>query len=294
MDSRYSALRPFMKTIVILAVVALIASALPARAQSDDPTNVSLGDLARGLRQKKVEEAKAPVASQPVIDNDNLTAVMDDVASHHSSHGLKFSFDGLGKKFQVSSAPDVTCSLSFTANATALISDPYVSRDLPPEELSKLDGPATLNGDTLEIAVHNGTGWSLKEITVGLTILRHSDADEAYAGPARMIAAAATTLPGASPVLEEKRSDVTMLYHIKGAAAPASVTIFRETLATALPSDQEWHWAIVEAKGYPPQTTVQPPAQPLIPVDPQAQLPAQNLLQPQSHLQPAANTSPSE
>ena len=274
----------------IFAAVLLIA-ALPAWAQDDDPNNVSLGDFARSLRQKK-EEAKSPLPLQPVIDNDNLAAVMEDVASHRPAHSLTFSFDGLGKKFQVSSSPDVTCSLSFNANATALLSDPYASRDLPPEDLAKLDGPATINGDSLEIAVHNGSGWSLKEITVGLTILRDGEAEESYQGPARMISAAATTLPGAAPLPEEKRSDVTVLYHIKGAAAPSSTTMFRETLTTPPTPDQEWHWAIVEAKGYPPRNMVPAvPAQPASQDGPQAQPAGESL--PQSQSQPSAGPSPS-
>ncbi len=264
----------------------LLAVVLPVRAQSDDPNNISLGDLARELRQKK-EAAKTPAPSPPVIDNDNLTAVMDDVASHRPAHSLTFSFDGLGKKFQVSSSPDVTCSLSFNGNAAALLTDPYASRDLPPEELAKLDGPATINGDTLEIDVHNGTGWSLKEITVGLTLLRRSDANDAYIGPAKLITAAATDLPAAVPALTEKHSDVTVLYHIKGAAAPASTTVFRESLGVPIAADQEWHWAIVEAKGYPPQA---PQGQSQSPDAPPAQSPDQVPVQPPA----APNSSPSK
>jgi len=275
-----------MKSRVIFAALLLIA-ALPAWAQDEDPNNVSLGDLARALRQKK-DEAKAPLPLQPVIDNDNLTAVMDDVASHRPSHSLSFSFDGLGKNFKVSSSPDVTCSLSFNANATALLSDPYASRDLPAEDLAKLDGPATITGDLLEVTVHNGSGWSLKEITVGLTILRHGEAEEAYLGPARMITAAATTLPGATPPPEEKHSDLTVLYHIKGAAAPSSTTVFRETLGTPPTPDQEWHWAIVEAQGYPPRNASPTQAQP---VSPQAQLSGESF--PQSQGQALAGANPS-
>lgn len=282
-----------MKRRVIFAAVLVIA-VLPAWAQDDDPNNLSLGDLARALRQKK-DGAKPALPLQPVIDNDNLTAVMDDVASHRPSHSLSFSFDGLGKNFKVSSSPDVTCSLSFNANATALLSDPYASRALPADDLAKLDGPATINGDSLEITVHNGSGWSLKEITVGLTILRHGEAEEAYLGPARMITAAATTLPGATPPPEEKHPDLTVLYHMRGAAAPSSTTVFRETLGTPPAPDQEWHWAIVEAQGYPPRNA--PPAQapPAIsPPAPQAQPPGESFPQSQGQALPGASPSASK
>lgn len=277
-----------MKCRAIIAAVVLIAFALPARAQSDAPDDVSLGDLARALRQKK-EATKVPAPAPPVIDNDNLNKVMEDAASHRQSHSLTFSFDSLGKKFQVSSSPDVTCSLSFNGNATALLSDPYASRDLPAEDLAKLDGPASISGDTLEIAVHNGSGWSLKEITVGLTILRR---DEAYLGPARLITASATDMPSAAPAPAEKHSDVTVLYHMKGAAAPDSTTVFRETLATALPPGEEWHWAIVEAKGYPPRPAAPVQAQPAPPGQPDTQPPPQSPPLPQS--QPLTNPAPSK
>ncbi len=259
-----------MRSRAIFAAVLLGAFTLPVCAQSDDPNNVSLGDLARSLREKK-EAANTPAPLKPVIDNDNLNAVMDDVASHRPSHSLSFSFDALGKKFQVSSSPDVTCSLSFNANATALISDPYASRDLPADDLAKLDGPAIINGDTLEVSVHNGSGWSLKEITIGLTILRPGEGGEAYVGPARIITAAATPLPGSTPPPEEKRSDTTMLYRIKGAAAPDSTTVFREALSTPPTPDQEWHWAIVQAQGYPPRPGEKTPAQAPVSQIPQAE-----------------------
>src|SRR5215467_201227 len=278
-----------MKSRVIFAGVLLIAT-LPVWAQDDDPNNVSLGDLARALRQKKDDAPRPALPLQPVIDNDNLTAVMDDVASHRPSHSLSFSFDGLGKSFKVSSSPEVTCSLSFNANATALLSDPYASRNLPAEDLAKLDGPATITGDLLEVTVHNGSGWSLKEITVGLTILRHGEAEEAYLGPARMITAAATTLPGATPPPEEKHSDLTVLYHIKGAAAPSGTTVFRETLGTPPTADQEWHWAIVEALGYPPRSEASTQAPPVSPQAEQAQPSGESFPQPPG--QPLAGANP--
>src|SRR3989442_1457309 len=140
-------------------------------AQSDpifvqsDQTGQSLGDLARSLRKSKAP----PVHT--VIDNDNLSQVMDEAEGQRLKGRVRFSFDAVGKSFQVSS-PDVTCSLSFNAQATSLLSDPYVPQDLPESELLKLDGPATID--------------------------------------------------------------------------------FREKLGAVL-GDQDWHWAIVHAKGVPPR-----------------------------------------
>jgi len=118
-------------------------------AQSDS-TEPSLGDLARSLRKAKA----AP--EHTVIDNDNLHKVMDEVQNRKLSGNLLFTFDGAGKKFQVSS-PDVTCDLSFSGSATSLLSDAYAPQELPEGELAKLDGPATISGDTLQVSVHNGT-----------------------------------------------------------------------------------------------------------------------------------------
>ena len=218
-------------TVILLGVL------LPLRgvAQSDGG-EPSLGDLARSMRKGK------PVAEHAVIDNDNLHQVMDEVQNRKLNGSLLFSLDGIAKKFQVSS-PDVTCDLSFSASATSLLSDAYAPQDLPEGELAKLDGPASISGDTLQIAVHNGTSWSVKEITVGLTILRISEVNRA-----RLIPAAETT-----NLLPEKHPDVTVLYHLKGSAPPSTTTVFHETLGTALGRDQEWHWAIVQAKGLPPQ-----------------------------------------
>src|ERR1700693_202507 len=208
--------RPYYLPLAII----LLGVLLPAQgvAQSDDP-EPSLGDVARSLRKGKAAPEHA------VIDNENLHQVMDEVQKRKLNGSLLFSFDNAAKKFQVSS-PDVTCDLSFSAAATSLLSDPYAPQDLPAAELAKLDGPATISGDTLQIAVHNGTSWNIKEITVGLTIVRDSDANTARReaiGSGRLIPAAETTT-----LLSEKHPDITVLYHIKGSAAPSTTTAFSD------------------------------------------------------------------
>ena len=240
--------RPYYLPLAII----LLGVLLPAQgvAQSDDP-EPSLGDVARSLRKGKAAPEHA------VIDNENLHQVMDEVQKRKLNGSLLFSFDNAAKKFQVSS-PDVTCDLSFSAAATSLLSDPYAPQDLPAAELAKLDGPATISGDTLQIAVHNGTSWNIKEITVGLTIVRDSDANTARReaiGSGRLIPAAETTT-----LLSEKHPDITVLYHIKGSAAPSTTTVFREALGAAPSQDREWHWAIVQAKGISPEKQQKPPA----------------------------------
>src|SRR2546428_712693 len=125
-------------------------------AQTDTTNDVSLGELARTLRQRKT-----PVV-QTVIDNDNMSKIMDQVEAHRQAGSLMFSFDNAGKTFHVSSP------------------------------------------------------------------------------------------------------DVTWLYHLKAAAAPFKTTVLKETLGATLGSDQDWHWAIVQAKGVPPTLKDPPPTTPAV------------------------------
>jgi hypothetical protein len=223
----------------LCVAVALLGLVFSPRslAQSDD--NISLGDLARALRKNNLPAA--PVT----IDNDNLSQVMDQVESRRLNGALLFSMDGSEKNFQMSS-PDGTCSLSFSANATALLSTPYVAEDMPQSELAKLEGPASIVGDTLQVSVYNGTSWDLKEITVGLTLVRKENTT-AHVANAKFVPAVATDEAPAS-----KPSDMTVLLHLKGTAAPSGTTVFSEKLGRTLEPDQEWHWAIVQGRGIPP------------------------------------------
>ena len=218
-----------------------------AFAQDD---SVSLGDLARSLRKAKEEPKKEP-APPVVIDNDNLSEIMDAVESHKLTAAPVLSLDSKENQFRMSS-PDGTCSLSFNADATSLITPPYVAEELPQAELAKLEGPAKLDGDRLQVSLFNGTDWNLKEVTIGLTIVRKTDKADLYQTARLLPAIAQDTLPQEPAVADEKQSDLTLLLHLKGAAAPLATTIYRETLGATLAPDQEWHWAIVSAKGVPP------------------------------------------
>jgi hypothetical protein len=229
--------------LVFMGLVSLGLLLPVCAAQSED--EVSLGDLARSLRQSK--EPKEPAAPS-IIDNDNLTQVIDDVEHFRLGTRPTFTFEGGATHFQMSS-PDGTCSLSFNANSTALLSSPYVSQDLPQSELAKLDGPANIHGDTLEVSMYNASSWNVREITVGLTIVRHDDTSADDYGAAKLLPAASED---ATPA--DKRSDVTLLLHLKGSSAPFATTVYREKLDENLDDGQEWHWAIVEAKGIPPAT----------------------------------------
>jgi hypothetical protein len=196
---------------------------------------------------------KKPAAPEAVIDNDNFSKVVDDAESRRATGSSPvFSLEPGGKSFHVSS-PDVTCSLSFSGKTTSLLSDPLLLDELPHSELAKLDGPATLDGDSLQVSMHNGTSWELREVVIGLTIVKRTDPGDTASGfgQARIIpAVAASTQQGSDPY--QKQPDVTLLLRVKGSAAPSATAIFRTSLNFALFPDQEWHWAIVKAKGIPP------------------------------------------
>src|SRR5581483_8448707 len=142
-----------------LLVLAGLLAVLPCPARGqEDPNETPLGDIARNLRKKE--------PAHPVIDDDNLTQVMQQADSRRGfGASLRFLMTGEGAGFRVS-APDVTCSLSFSGNAKYLLSGQYSEMDLPAGDLSKLEGHATVEGDALTVSVHNGTDWHLSEISV--------------------------------------------------------------------------------------------------------------------------------
>jgi hypothetical protein len=229
-----------------------------------DQNNKPLGDVARGLRRK------IP-SSQGVIDDDNLTTVMQQAESRHAEgSALKFLMAGEGKGFHVS-APDVTCSLAFTASAKTLLSSQYAQMELPAGEAAKLEGPATIEGKMLIVAVLNRTDWHVSEVTVALTVVKKSEAEETSSmdtmsyGAAKLRPAAMVTSLQQSESGSEKKPDVTVIYRMRAAAPPSATTVFSTTLNQELAPDEEWYWAIVQARGYPPENyagTLQTSTQP--------------------------------
>jgi hypothetical protein len=246
-------MRKFISIRMTLALLVACSCALTLPgwvSAQDDPNDMPLGDVARSFRRK-------PASPEVVIDNDNFSKVVDDAESRRASGStMVFSFDPGGKSFQVSS-PDVSCSLSFTAKSSSLLSDPLMLDELPRSELAKLDGPAMIDGDSLQVSMHNGSAWELREVVIGLTIVRHPEPGDtaSYYGQARIVPAVAGS--SSRPVQDslQKQPDVTMLLRVKGSAAPSATALFRTQLNFALFPDQEWHWAIVRAKGVPPQTS---------------------------------------
>src|ERR1700692_421972 len=240
----------------LLAICTLLAvSALPPAliAQDDAP---SLGDLARNLRKSKVPPPPQPAADplHPIIDNDNLAQATEDAKNARPAKQNKtvFSIDPSTNTLKVSS-PDVTCSLSFNARASALLIKPVLVEDLPLAELLKLDGPGSIQDENLQLEVFNGTDWDLREITIGLTLERKPGQNAEVAARARIIPAA----EGLAPIVVERRSDVTILYHLKAQAKPFSTTAFHENIGITPGPDEDWRWSIVEAKGIRPSQAPQ-------------------------------------
>jgi len=220
---------------------------LAAIAQDEEP---SLGELARQLRQHKPQGQDSPI-----IDNDNLAQTMEDAKRLHPQASDKFvlSIDPEGKI--KASSPDVSCSLSFNARAGALLVKPVLLETLPLPELLKIDGPGSIQDQSLDLEVFNGTEWELREITVGLTLERKPGQNAEMAAQARVIPAAENSL---APSIE-KRSDVTLLYHLKIDAKPFTTAMFKENIGITPGPDEDWRWSIVEAKGIRPPELQLPP-----------------------------------
>jgi len=234
-----------------LVLVALCAIVWPAsvRGQEDEP---SLGDVARNLRKEKARQPSpaqaAPEAARTVIDNDNLPQVMEERAKPVARNKTVFSLDRSGNTLKVSS-PDVTCSMSFNARASSLLIRPVLIEDLPLDELVKLDGPGSIQDDSLQLDVFNGTDWELREITVALTLERKPGENAELAARARVIPAVEGP---AQAVTVERHSDVTLLYHLKTEAKPFSKTSLHENIGITPGAEEDWRWSILEAKGIRP------------------------------------------
>jgi len=246
-------------SLILLLLGALLlpvtAAAQQAGAQDDADTQ-SLGDVARTLRQQKLQQPRLkPGPADTVIDNDNLAQVMEDAKNARpiKSDKTVFSIDPATDTLKVSS-PDVTCSLSFNSKSSALLIKPVLIEDLPLDELVKIDGPGSIQDESLQLQVFNGTDWDIREITVGLTLERKPGENAELAARARIIPASETT----TAVTVERRSDVTLLFHLKAQAKPFTTQSFHEAIGITPGPDEDWRWSIVEAKGIRPSQAAAP------------------------------------
>jgi hypothetical protein len=241
---------------VLLSVFAVIAlmSSTHLSAQ-DDPNDKPLGDVARNLRKRNAD-------NKPVIDDDNLPQAIERVNNNRGlGSSLRFLMSGEVKGFQVA-APDVTCSLSFTANVKSLLSGQYAEMDLPVAKIAKLQAQATIEGDTLTVPVFNATDWHVSELAVAFTLVRKKGL--AGFGVTDLTGVSdinQSEIPETDPleqVRAEKKPDMTLIYRMRTAAPPWERAVFSAPLSMEVPPEAEWHWAIVEAKGYPPESYAAP------------------------------------
>jgi hypothetical protein len=149
--------------------------------------------------------------------------------------------------------PDVTCALSFSGQRD-LLGPNLHPEPLPDNEVGKLEGPASIVGDSLQLSIHNGSNWDLREITVGFTLVHRQEPAYREIDGFRLVPATLN-----NSISTEKDRETTVLYHLKGTAAPAATTLFQAPLNVTIGPDQEWHWAIVQAKGIPPANKAEPP-----------------------------------
>ncbi len=226
-----------MRPLLVMAALLAVLSPMRSFAQ-DDPNEMPLGDVARSLRKNATKPAKQ------VIDDDNIDQALADSEKRKSlGSSLKYLMAGDSKGFQVS-APDVTCNLAFTANVKSLLSaNQYSQMDLPSDQLSKLEGPAAIEGDALTITAFNATTWHVSEIAVAFTLVKKSKPE----APQDDLASAM------QEVRPERKPDVTVIYRMRAAAPPWERVVFSAPLNLDIAPGDEWHWAIVQAKGYPPQ-----------------------------------------
>src|SRR5512146_1960223 len=183
---------------LLLALALGLGSGVQARGQSSDP-GPSLGDVARALRAKKQVHL-------PVITNDNfsrLPQLIRETEQRALAAGL------VSAPVAVKHAePEITCSLAFSAQSpSAKEADASTPQDLPAGALAKLDGPAVISGDTLQLSIYNGSSWDVQEITVGLTVVKRENHVAALVGPAQLLPASA----GAGPLPTLKKPDETLL-----------------------------------------------------------------------------------
>jgi hypothetical protein len=214
------------------------AAMTPARSTAqEDSKEIPLGDIARNLRKK--------TPARPVIDDDNFDEAMQQAQNGRGlGASLRSLMSGDDSSFRVS-APDVTCNLSFSSNVKALLSKQYSEMGLPPADLARLEGHASIEGDALTVSIHNGTDWHVSEIAVALTTVN------------RGLEASELSTSGGSTATNtgaERKPDTTAIYRMRAVGVPWSVTTFSSRLGNELASGSEWHWAIVEAKGYPSES----------------------------------------
>ena len=203
----------------------------------------SLGDLAREARKGHTEQ---PVK---VYTNEDIPQATNEVIWRSAAAPPQASSAAVEASAQQSApspikmrSEDVECSFSFRAQPLLPHAKPEAAAmtALPASEVAKLDGTASIWGETLDVSIHNDTGWSLREVTVRLLVGPHSDEGR--------VAHSRAAEHGSSAIAVA--SDPLLAFRLS--AEPHTATVSSEPLAQNL-SGQDWSWEIVQAKGIPPK-----------------------------------------
>jgi hypothetical protein len=108
--------------------------------------------------------------------------------------------------------------------------------------------------------VFNGTNWHVSEVDVALTIVKKANQSSSPFDLAGFAPAANAEINPAQEntgdFRSQKNADATVVYHMRAAAAPSATTVFNAPLTEEVAPGEEWHWSIVEAKGYPPENSL--------------------------------------
>ena len=216
----------------------LSAAMTPTRLTAQEDTKETpLGDVARNLRKK--------ASARPVIDEDNFDEAMQQAQNRRGfGSSMRLLMSGEDSNVRLS-APDVTCSLSFSSNLKSLLSRQYSEMALPTGDLGRLEGHASIDGNALTVSIHNGTDWHVSEIAVAFTTV-----NSGIGGSGTSSSEGSSS----ADVRAERKPDATSIFRMRAVGVPWSVATFRARLENEFNTGSEWHWAIVEAKGYPPES----------------------------------------
>jgi hypothetical protein len=135
----------------------------------------------------------------------------------------------------------------------ALLAKQYAEMELPASDVARLEGHATLADDALTVSVHNGTDWHVSEISVAFTLINNPPGVDGLLETAVSEPLTTNDRPSRE-ARADKKPDTTVIYRMRAVGVPWSVTSFSSRLTGTTVSNGEWHWAVVSARGYPPES----------------------------------------
>ena len=112
----------------------------------------------------------------------------------------------------------------------------------------------SIEGDALNVSVHNGTDWHVSEIAVAVMIVKRSAPNATVARELQVWSRYATESAHQAELQTDKKPDITVIYRMRAVGVPWSVTTFSSRLQSDLGAGTEWHWAVMQARGYPPES----------------------------------------